>query len=534
VRRILYLVTLGILSLTVLAPQVAAEPLRWQTNASYRVSTMGGATLAIEDDTTMINAFNHQNVAGSALLEKENRLDLGASYSNTHYELTEDLGGGITQETKKDDTVIQLTRPGGEYRGVMYWLTDSLVMRAYPEFTMLTIKGGQTTTGFPVQDEEFNLYGGGGGASLAYVLESGLAFGAGLSYMLGSGKPKDLNGLFGVYTQTDKYEFTLTNLDWQAGLAWAIRQGVGENNQLTFGFHVGANDERPDLSDVFFGSLRVGDYTSVIEYAGSNFAGTAVSRELTTTVTPLLVGGEAIFKLADMLQAGLLFDYLTRRYDAKTKDTVGTAITTTEYKSGESSKLGVTPIIKANIEAGQGIQILPGAYFTTMGSTLDTSYRANGTKSGETETGASTFGVGVGLQAMEKQFQAGVQFETGSWSSDYTPYSGTGVAGTISTSEGGSTNIRVGAEFWAIPSLALRAGFASLSEVTKDAAVTSSGGITDLINNTSRITFGAGLALGDLTADLLVQMDTYTEDPKPVPEPKSSSLGVYAGVKIPL
>ncbi len=81
--------------------------------------------------------------------------------------------------------------------------------------------------------------------------------------------------------------------------------------------------------------------------------------------------------------------------------------------------------------------------------------------------------------------------------------------------------------------LAVRAGYAILGDVLKDGALDGNGHLTDLTNTTGRFTVGAGLAmLNGTTADLLIQMDTRTSDPKQDPEPKDTGLGIMLGLKM--
>ncbi len=181
--------SLSLMFILTLALVGSASALRWPTNASYRVTTMGGATLAIEDETTALTIFNHQNPAGLALNKKENRLDIGLNY----------LYDSVVTESAflkdaNDTTTLELVRPGAEYRGLTYWLGDQFVVRAGIEGMLVTNQMTQTpAVGDEVKDA-LNLSGLGGGASVGYKTDSGLALGGGISYLGAGGKPDDKLG----------------------------------------------------------------------------------------------------------------------------------------------------------------------------------------------------------------------------------------------------------------------------------------------------------------------------------------------------
>ncbi|MCK5241513.1 hypothetical protein KAR34_03580 [bacterium] len=535
---------------TTLASSVLA--LRWLDNMSYRVETMGGATLAIEDETTALTAYNHENCAGLAFEKKMNRLDGGLMYSSTNY--SQDITGGTYKVTSSD---MALTRPGAEYRGVTYWLGDDLVIKAGIEgmlinATMTTEVGGTST------EEKIDFSGLGGGAGLVYKTDFGLALGAGLKYIGAGGKPDPLDGSFDVYRMialmfgttgtTDKIEMTATNLGWSVGAAYVLDE-IGEDNKLALGFQVGADDTLPNVASfsslASIGSTSFGDYNAVVEMGGNIVGIGDVTNTTTYTATPLKISGEAIFDLGSTLQAGLLFDSKTLAVQEKTESSgYGVfAADPTDYKAICQSQLGISPVVTAKLALGEDLNLLPGVMFTTWGSgaldaySLDYSTAdVNDTyKSSTTEISSGVFAIGLGLQAMSKQLQAGVQYESGSNKSENTPYAVDGTAGTVSEIEGSSSTIRLGAEFWVMPILAIRAGYAMLSDVTKDGTFDSDGNVVDDINNTSRITFGLGVAMPDgLKADLLVKLDTYTDDPALDPKPTNTAMGIFLGVSTPL
>lgn len=157
-----------------------AAALRWPDNQSYRVNTMGGATLGIEDETTAITSFNHQNIAGVSLNKKENRSDLGLIYGTTTTEV--EYPAPISTTLKDTTSDMELSRPGAEYRGITYWLDDNMVVRAGIEGMLMSGKTSVTTP-LGTVEEGLSFSGLGGGASFGYLFDGGLAVGVGATYV---------------------------------------------------------------------------------------------------------------------------------------------------------------------------------------------------------------------------------------------------------------------------------------------------------------------------------------------------------------
>ncbi len=537
-------------SLALSSPALA---LRWPDNMSYRVGTMGGATLAIEDETTALTIFNHQNHAGVALNKKENRSDLGLTYRSTN-EKTE-----YTTFTREDTTTgMELERPGAEYRGMTYWLDDSLVIRAGIEGLMMSGKTTITPIVGSVVEEGLGFSGLGGGASISYLFDGGFAIGGGASYIGAGGKPDDLTGAYNVYAgfggTTSKVEMSASVLSWGVGLGYEIPGLGGDENKLTLGVGVHSDDDRPNVSGLADaatgGSVNpqdLGDYSVTFETEGT-VGGAAATNSTTYSQAPFFISAEAIFNVGSMLEAGLLFDYGMNDINEKDESTNFLGTLATDYKVASVSELGITPIVKANIPIGEDMALLPGASLTTWGSgTMDmfdldptTPAVSDSYKSGTLEVSSSLIGIGCGLQAMGKQLQVGVQLETGGTSTDSTPYAIDGTAGTVSTLETGISNIRIGAEYWVIPMLAIRAGFASLGNTNKDVytgidPVTLLPIYEDVTASTSRITFGLGVSLPEgMVFNLLVGLNTNTTSPASDPEPSDTAMDILLGAKLPI
>jgi hypothetical protein len=332
----------------------------------------------------------------------------------------------------------------------------------------------------------------------------------------------------------------------------AAYQALMEENKFTIGLLVHADDDRPNIENIAtslnINHMDAGDYSAEVNVEGDITGLGAVTVKEAYSQSPLFISADAIYNLGTMLEAGILFDYGMSDLNTKEEYTGFEAMgpgapVDVDYKSSGRTEMAITPALQANIPAGEDLAILPGLYFTTAGSGTIESFALDPTtsdvndtyKSSKTEISVSTFAIGCGLQAMAKKLQIGLQYESGSWTSETTPYAINGTAGTVSETEGSTSNIRAGAEFWVAPMFAVRAGYAMLSDVTKDGTVDSNGNPTDLTESTSRITFGAGLKMEDgLTADLLIQLDTKKDDPASDPEPDDTAMGVYGGVRIPI
>jgi hypothetical protein len=514
VKKLLLLSLVCCLTAALASPAAA---LRWPDNMSYRVDTMGGATLGIEDETTAVTVFNHENVAGVVLNKKENRFDIGAGMMSTSDKV--DVTGGSVETTS---STLFLARPGAEYRGLTYWLDDSFAIRAGIEGQMINLNAKT-----PAGENKLSFTGLGGGASASYKLaDAGLAFGAGVSYIGGSGKPDPLPA------GTDKYEIAASNLSWGVGAAWETLMG---EDKLSIGAGVHADDDMPSMS---LSGMSPGDYNITTTMEATGF-----TQKTTDTQSPMVISAEAIYNMGKMLEAGLLFDYKMSEMKEKVETTIGGTSSTVEQKVFSLTEMGISPIVRATIPLSEDMSLLPGISFTNWGSGTQDMYADNPTTAdlndtfkAQSYTGTSSLiKIGAGLQAMAKQLALSLQYETGSDKVDVKQFDVDGNELGSGTSEGSTSNMRVGAEYWVIPMLAIRAGFASLLHTTKDGAMDSGGNLVDLKDMTNRISFGAGLEMPEgLRIDLLVGLDTNTTDPKADPEPTSTATDILLGFKIPI
>lgn len=494
----------------------SASAIKWIADESYRIGALGGAVMAFEDETTAINPFNHENVAGLALLEKANRLDVGLAYSS---DVITTPAIAPFPEIKTTATDTELTRPGAQYQGLVYWLDNSTVVQAGIQGLLYN----STTSATGMDDQKVNFSGLGGGAAVAYKTDFGLALGGGVSYIGAGGKPDPLP------TGCTKYDTTASLLHWGAGAAYVLP--AGEENKMTLGLSVGSDDDMPNVAAI--GDF--GDYSGTTGITMDLGGGYTMESTSTITNTPLKISGEAIFDLGKILQAGLLIDSKSRETKTKTETTSPLGSSSSDLKTASLNIFSISPIVTANLPLAEGLNLLPGVMFTTFGTgTLDGYTAIDATSSYKSSTLSNSYGTfvaGLGLQALSKQLQLGVQFSSGegkceekSYDSDGNSTGSTPYPDTASMSFGG------GAEYWVLPMLALRAGYKTSTDTVKGTP-----GNADSKSTTNRISFGAGFNLPQsLTADLLVAMDSFSQDPSSSTDDKEDKLGVYLGVKLPL
>lgn len=496
----------------------SASATKWLTDASYRVQAMGGATLGIEDETTALTVFNHENLAGLVLNAKQNRLDLGLVY-NTDVVDTPNVGKSTT-------TDLELTRPGAEYRGLTYWVNDALVLRGGIEGMMISSVDKPASGG---TDQKNNFSGMGGGVSAAYKLPFGLALGAGVVYTGAGGKPDPLPA------GASKVEATANNLNWGVGAAYALEKLGADNNKLTLGAQVGTDDERPSMAGVAAGDFA--DFNGVIDQAAEITGFGTWTQKNTFTNSPMKISGEAIFDMGSLLSAGVLFDNKTRetKFKQEQVDPTGGFMGgsyTAEYKAMVSNIMGISPVVQANIPLAEGLNLLPGVMFTTYGSGTVDQYSPSGLtssyKAATTTLNSTTVVGGLGLQALNKALQVAVQAGSGTMKSETKVFNAAGTQlGSATSPDTTLFNMGVGGEYKIIPMLAVRAGYTTTTTTLK--------ATVEQKQTVNSISLGAGLSMMEKASlDLLVKLDTTTQDPAPDPKPTHTATGVYLGACIPL
>lgn len=160
--------------------------------ANPRVDALGGASLVIDDDTTMLSLFNFGNPAGAAFLPRRNRLDLVATLGDRDRQAEFTTGPADVTGTTVDffgNTLAPLTPfsrqsktlsssfddwgPTG-YGGLLYWLNDGIVLQVLPQADASRLQSSENP-------EDSTLFFGGGSIRGAWTPNSVLAIGAGIS-----------------------------------------------------------------------------------------------------------------------------------------------------------------------------------------------------------------------------------------------------------------------------------------------------------------------------------------------------------------
>ncbi len=526
-------------SIVILFTSGSALAITWPDNIGWRIATMGGAALAFEDETTALTLFNHENPAGIVFEKNLNRTDGGLSYISKS--VSGELWPGMTQKTVT--TEMGLIPSGAEYGSSICRLTDNM-------FLSYGVGGGlsniNTTLTSPVAtiEDTFSTLAYSGLAYLAYKFDFGLALGGGLAYSRMTGGPQSLDGIYNLYApyggSTSKFDLSAGNLNWDLGAAYV--KELANGNSLTLGIQCGADDELPNLDNVdptdptsLVGAQ--GDFDMILDLEGTIPLFGDSSGKTRLTPSPLKVGGEAIFNLGTMLEAGLLFDYKMRELNYKEE---ANGSVTADFKIFSESGLGLTPVVRAKLQLGEDLHLLPGAMFTTWGSGIQDSYTiylaTNETfKDASTTINHSTFALGLGVQALGKKLQAGLQYAFAANTATTSSFNPDGSsAGPDTDVDSGLSKLQGGAEYWLLPIFALRAGYAILTDTLKEGALNPSGDPVDLRSLDNRITFGLGLAIPDgLAADLLVKLDTITQEPKPDPVATHNVTDISLGLHLP-
>lgn len=524
------------------APAAAGN---WLSGESFRVRTLGGITLSVEDETTEITPLNHGNPAGLALVKPLNRLDLGAS----NFRLTRNAPAGDGIPAKAHSlALLEATRPNGEFRGLTYWPDDRLVIRAELEGFALSL--ADSTGSGPV--ETLNLYGLAGGAGAAYQTDFGLALGAGLRYGGAGGKPESPTGRYAVAGPgTTLFKISASNWNWAAGAAYVIDPVCGDS-RLSLGFHAGSGGERPDfsrLNPADPAASAFNDYTlsftlenTLPPPSGGVFT---VYRKQTFANNPFYYAGEAILNIGDILAAGLLLDGKSRTtwFREETRDSAG-SFSRVEYRFGEWSSLVFTPVARVKVPLREDCHLIAGILASNCGSgTLD----RYAPPAGETEAHrvfsqrlcGREFVGGLGVQALGRQLQAGAQYRTDETEKNVAEINA--VDGPLSA--GRSRTFSAGAEYWLLPIFCLRAGYALTVNTLSPPAVYADGApVRDaenrpagLVQTLSRFDAGAGLDLPNgLKVDLLLELTAVRDDPPQYPESSQTGTGIFLGGRIPM
>jgi hypothetical protein len=356
---------------------------------------------------------------------------------------------------------------------------------------MLDFGGADITTAG--NSNTSSLFGFGGGIDAAYLVNPSTAVGLSVGYSSNTTKPDELGA--GV----SKDESTLSNLPLNFGAGMVMPDMLGAKQDLVLGLSVNTLDGSTDVD--------------LIEYDNGN------SSKETESVNPLNISIQAL-TAGEMIQGGLVFDYASS--EGRTKSEV-TGVDTLDYKDASTSGIVLSPIVKAAFKISEDVSLNPGASLSLINTSTD-QFNPD-YKEGKEAESQINFAVGAALELMKKALIFGAQFENIGTSTETTVYNMNGdVVGNVVKVSGAGNIISFGAEYCLMEMLALRAGYVMASDQPDTDA--------DTKNLTNSICLGAGLKMDKLSADLLVQLDTYTEDPEPTNAPDTTGLTIALGAKM--
>ncbi|MCK5242383.1 hypothetical protein KAR34_08015 [bacterium] len=505
------------LSGVVPTPGLARE---WPNNYNLRVMTLGGAFLALEDQTTDLSLFNMENPAGLAFTPKENWINFGIYYDNSvssittrdyyteYYSWPPGSYSYISTilEQKDDFKTLALYPAEGEFSGFNYWVSDNWaininlmpvqVQSKYREkyfeyiYNYSPEKPYNSSNSY---DFSFN------GSSFGVYSDLKTAIRLGDVFSLGG----ELAYIFTNSTDMDTYtecEANMSLLHWQIGSGLKI----GKDIALQLGVTAGNDDEVDDFrteytfpDDIIFiagNDDEVDDFTS--EHTFSEF-------KTTYTYTPatILLAAQSVFNIKDFFQIGTQAYWKSREITKQVKEYEG--------KYSQMDGWGVMPMIKGMIPLGYDCNLLLGAHY--IFSKAETDYEMSNSKN---ETQNREFGSGLGFQFFKKKIQLAFQYNRKS------------IMTNIVTNiflEDVNDVFGVGIEGWVTPYVALRSAY------THDKSYFDNS--TRWINSS---TISAGMAIKIAEHYNLDIMGRYTPKTTGQNMEMGPNWGIYTNIHIPL
>jgi len=243
----------GILILNSALPAAAVDP---------RVEALGGASLVLEEETTVLSLFNLGNPAGAAFLPQQSRSDQLVSLNQRERlaEFTTGAAGtsavinpyGNTLEpyalyTRQSSTLDAALNDWGQtgYGGFLVWLNDGLVTQFIPRADGSRLR----STDNPYDSARFF---GGGTVRAAWLPADNWSVGAGID--LGNGRSSewvqpDWTASLDGNTSNPRSEFSReeTRLGGEAGAAWRLENVFDSKDRLDLGLRLAAS--RPSWTE---------------------------------------------------------------------------------------------------------------------------------------------------------------------------------------------------------------------------------------------------------------------------------------------
>jgi hypothetical protein len=325
--------------------------LNWPDNIEWRILAMGGIKMAVEDETTQLTLFNFGNPAGLAFLPRNNRIDVGFS--------------GHFQERSSDLDQITFGGTGSEYQGIIFCPNEFLTIQFEPR--LLEAKTEPTNAS---DDPMHSLIKA--GVAGAFEIAPKLACGFRLRYA-------QMGGL--DYQGYSKYE----NVLWVLGMGYQLPVSENHLTGFSIGAEVGSDDEPSDFNRERTDVATASSSTPANLYLtpGQILLTTTITRHTQTESLPLHAGLQFVCDFAELLAAGLVFDFKAREqkiritemesdhYQYEEPDLVWEYTNTDNIQINQTEYdyiYGVSPTLSFKIPLADKLQLVTGLQYTSWGT----------------------------------------------------------------------------------------------------------------------------------------------------------------------
>ncbi len=482
------------------------------------VEALGGPTLVLEDETTVLSLFNFGNPAAAAFLPPQDRLDLlvrtEQGYSVAEF-TTRSLDASVIVETNGNTLYCNLDPLGNTlppdvtytskngfffsslndwqstgYGGYLAWLNQDIIFQILPQgFYHLNSSSDEFSN--------FSTWSGGGKIRAAGKIFQNLALGAGFSCRDGrSCHASDRFQLdpFGSLMPGLKSEISSENLYLGAelGVAWRQPAVFDSEDQLALGLSI--RGQRDFVSSTF-------SFDTALFSGSASPAGLADSTSL-----PWEIQWESVYHYKQDMDIGLVIGYQEEKQylsweSAFFQDQSEMVIAARSNLNYELSFRVRLPMIRKDDlrfgvvfnNHGTGHTFPAGRLQTTDLATLATLPLIN--------TASSSIGIGTALVPLEGTIVA-MEYRLGSTKSRQENETGL-------LANSGLTTFAFGAQYQLVKNLFLRLGFTNqqLSYELEDPMVIQA-------TNTTSLRFGIGIKEGSFCADLGAAAARVTHSPE--------------------
>ena len=482
------------------------------------VEALGGATLVLEDETTVLSLFNLGNPAAAAFLPPQDRLDLlvraEQGYSVAEF-TTCPLDASIIIETDGNTLYCNLDPFGNTlppdttytsktgsffssfndwqntgYGGYLAWLNQDIIFQILPQGFYHLISSSD-------EHSNSNTWAGGGKIRAAAKIFQSLALGAGFSYQ--DGRSSQEGGLiqldpFGSLMPGLKSEITSEDLSWGAelGAAWRHPAVFDPEDYLALGLSM--RSQRNLVATTFA-------FDTIL------FPGFASPSGLTySTSLPWEIQLESIYHYKQDMDIGFVIAYREEKqylswesaFFPDQPELVTGAMSNLDYELSFRVRL---PMIREDDLRFGVVFNNQGKGHSFPGGRLQTTDLATLALLPPIDTASSSIGIGTAFVPTEESIVA-MEYRLGSTKSRQENDTGL-------LADSGFTNFAFGAQYQLVKNLFLRLGFTTqqLSYELEDSMVIRT-------TNTATLRFGIGIKEGSFRADLAAAAERVTHSPE--------------------